>query len=75
MQIDQLVAMYGVIPVTDRIGRGAYSLLKRYARSYGLPAFDSLIAATALEERCRLATRNRKYFAMIDGLVVDSPEY
>jgi predicted nucleic acid-binding protein len=47
-EIDQLVAVYSVIPLAAEIGNSAYELLKRYAKSHGLRVFDSLIAATAL---------------------------
>jgi len=74
-QIDQLVAAYRMIPLTEGIGRRAYNLLKRYAKSHGLRTFDSLIAATAIEEQRTLSTMNRKHFAMIDELNLDVPEY
>jgi len=41
----------------------------------GLRTCDSLIAATAIEERRTLVTKNRKHFEMIDGLTIDVPEY
>lgn len=66
---------YRTVPVTGNIGERAYDLLKRYARSHGLRTFDSLIAATALELECGLATRNRKHFGMIKDLILDTPPY
>jgi predicted nucleic acid-binding protein len=57
------------------IGRLAYDLLKRYARSDGLRTFDSLIAATAIKGAFTLVSRNRKHFKMIDGLVLEVPQY
>jgi predicted nucleic acid-binding protein len=41
----------------------------------GLRTFDSLIAATAIEEQKTLVTRNHKHFKMISGLAVDVPSY
>lgn len=73
--IDRLVEIYELLPVNDAIGRRAYDLLKAYARSNGLRTFDSLIAATAIEERRTLVTKNRKHFEMIDGLAIDIPQY
>lgn len=73
--IDRLIEVYETIPVNDAIGRRAYDLLRRYAKSNGLRTFDSLIAATAIEERRTLVTRNRKHFSMIDGLALEIPEY
>jgi predicted nucleic acid-binding protein len=73
--IDRLVETYELLPVNDAIGKRAYDLLKMYAKSNGLRTFDSLIAATAMEERRTLVTRNRKHFEMIDGLAIEIPQY
>ena len=73
--IDSLVSAYRVIHIDAAIGRLAYELLKRYAKSDGLRTFDSLIAATAIEQNCTLVSRNRKHFAMIEGLWLEAPQY
>jgi predicted nucleic acid-binding protein len=73
--IDSLVSTYRVIHIDAAIGQRAYALLKLYAKSDGLRTFDSLIAATAIEQNCTLVSRNRKHFAMIEGLRFESPEY
>ena len=73
--IDSLVSTYSVIHIDASIGQLAYDLLKRYAKSDGLRTFDSLIAATAIRRGYDLVSRNRKHFAMIDGLRLDSPRY
>lgn len=73
--IDQLLAVYETIPLNDAIGRLAYDLLRTYAKSNGLRTFDSLIAATAMEHQRTLVTRNRKHFAMTEGLATEFPEY
>jgi hypothetical protein len=49
-QIDELVAVYSAIPLTTEIGNSSYGLLKQFAKSHGLRVFDSLIAATVIEE-------------------------
>ena len=49
--------------------------MKSCARSHGLQALDSLIAATALEEGLTLATKNRKHFQMIGDLKLEVPNY
>ena len=51
--IDSLVSAYRVIHIDAAIGQLAYELLKRYAKSDGLRTFDSLIAATAIEQDAR----------------------
>jgi predicted nucleic acid-binding protein len=73
--IDGLIEVYETIPVDVPIGRRAYDLLKIYAGSHGLRAFDSLIAATAMNEGRTLVTRNRKHFEMIKGLMIYVPDY
>ena len=73
--IDSLVSAYRVIHIDAAIGQLAYELLKRYAKSDGLRTFDSLIAATAIEQSCALVSRNRKHFAMIEGLQFEAPQY
>ena len=73
--IDSLVSAYPVIHIDAAIGQLAYDLLKRYAKSDGLRTFDSLIAATAIRLGFELVSRNRKHFAMIDGLRLESPRY
>ena len=74
-EIDRLVAVYSVIPLAAEIGNSAYRLLKRYAKSHGLRVFDSLIAATALDEDLTLVTKNKKHFQMIDSLKLEVPSY
>ena len=73
--IDSLVSTFRVIHIDAAIGQLAYELLKRYAKSDGLRTFDSLIAATAIEQNCRLVSRNQKHFAMIEGLLLEAPQY
>ena len=73
--IDSLISAYPLIHIDGAIGERAYDLLKRYARSDGLRTFDSLIAATAMEKGYELVSRNRKHFAMIDGLRLKIPLY
>jgi tRNA(fMet)-specific endonuclease VapC len=73
--IDSLVSTYPLVHIDTAIGQRAYDLLKRYAKSDGLRTFDSLIAATAIERGCTLVSRNRKHFAMIDGLWFEAPQY
>jgi predicted nucleic acid-binding protein len=73
--IDSLVSTYSVIHLDAAIGQLAYELLKRYAKSDGLRTFDSLIAATAIKQDCALGSRNRKHFAMIEGLRLEAPQY
>ena len=74
-QIDQLVAVYSAIPLTAEIGNSSYGLLRQFAKSHGLRVFDSLIAATAIEEDLTVVTRNKKHFRMISNLKLEIPSY
>lgn len=74
-QIDQLVAAYSAIPLTIEIGNLSYGLLRQFAKSHGLRVFDSLIAATAIEENLTLLSKNKKHFQMISNLNLETPSY
>lgn len=73
--IDAFLGACVIVPLRPSIGAAAYQLLKVYARSNGLQVFDSLVAATAMEERLTLVSRNRKHFAKIEGLRLTVPVY
>ena len=73
--IEELLATFDVIPLNSMIGETAFRLLKLYAKSHGLHVFDSLIAATAMENELTLVTLNRKHYQMIDGLKIQVPTY
>ena len=72
---DKFLSDYVIVPLQGSAGVRAYELLKKYAKSHALQVFDSLIAATAIEESLTLVTRNRKHFAMIEGLNLEVPQY
>ena len=74
-QIDQLVAAYSAIPLTAEIGNSSYDLLRQFAKSHGLRVFDSLIAATAIDEGLTLVTKNKRHFQMIGTLKLEVPSY
>lgn len=73
--IDQFLSAYVVMPLRESTGKKAYELLKLYSKSHGLHVFDSLIAATAIEENLTLVTRNQKHFNVIEGLRLEIPAY
>ena len=58
-----------LIPISENVIVRAIDLRQRKSLSLG----DSLIAATAIEHRLTLITRNVKDFSWIDGLVVTDP--
>ena len=46
------------------IGELAGALLRKFAKSHSLEIADALIAATAIQHKAPLLTRNRKYYPM-----------
>jgi predicted nucleic acid-binding protein len=73
--LDAFLSSYPIVPLSAPIGERAYQLLKGYAKSHGLHVFDSLVAATALEQSLTLVTKNQRHFAMINQLIVQVPVY
>ena len=73
--IDAFLSAYVIVPLREPTGKRAYELLKLYAKPHGLHVFDSLVAATAMEESLTLVTRNRKHFGVIEGLSLQVPGY
>lgn len=66
---ERMFSILRVLPITLILADNAIALRQRRKLSLG----DSLIAATALEWRCPLATRNTDDFLWIDGLEVINP--
>jgi tRNA(fMet)-specific endonuclease VapC len=73
--LDTFLSSYPIVRLSESLGRRAYRLLMDYSRSHGLQVFDSLIAATALEQDRTLVTGNKRHFAMIEGLTLQVPDY
>ena len=73
--IDAFLSRYIIVSLRDSIGTRAYQLVKRYSKSHGLHVFDSLVAATAMEEGLTLITRNRRHFGMIEDLDLVITQY
>lgn len=66
--VSQLLAPFREIPVNRSIAERA----GRLAREFQLRLPDAIIAASALEGRLGLATRNRKHFDPVRGLRIRS---
>jgi predicted nucleic acid-binding protein len=71
--VRDLLALFRTQPVTAGIGAAAGGLLRTLARSQGLRMVDALLAATALEADCPLATLDLKRFGTVPGLVLVAP--
>lgn len=53
---------------SERIARRAEELLAAHAAAHGLRVADALIAATAIDARCTLATGNARHYRVIKML-------
>ena len=69
-QIENFLSNFEIVWVNNQISKRAYSLIKEYAKSHNLDIPDSLIAATALENKAKLFTYNLKDFKFIKGLEI-----
>ena len=66
-QIVDALRRFRFIPLTPAIA-ARYSVVRR--RTPGLEREDALIAATALEKRLPLMTRNWRHFRRVEGIVL-----
>jgi predicted nucleic acid-binding protein len=73
--IDAFLSAFVVVPLRESTGKRAYELLKLYAKPHGLHVFDSLVAATAIEEGLTLVSKNLRHFGVIQGLSLEVPGY
>lgn len=62
--VARLLAPFRELPVDRAVSERA----GRIKREVGIPMPDALIAATALEHRLRIATRNTRHFEPVRGL-------
>ncbi|HEY6350033.1 MAG TPA: type II toxin-antitoxin system VapC family toxin [Candidatus Angelobacter sp.] len=64
---DSLTGLFRALacaPIDAETGRQAGDYLRQYHKSHGLELGDALIAATTLQHRAALWTRNRKHYPM-----------
>ena len=69
-KLERFVSLFEIIHLNYEISTLAMKLIQKYAKSHTLDIPDGLIAATALTQRCRLFTYNRKDFRYIEGLML-----
>ena len=67
-KLEKILNDYREMPLSQEIGARARQLMKTHAKPHGLLPLDALIAATALYEGVRLATKNKKQFRNIEGV-------
>jgi predicted nucleic acid-binding protein len=62
--LEKLFSTLECVPVDAAVGKRAGSFLHRYRKSHSVELGDAMIAATAVEHKARLWTRNRKHYPM-----------
>ena len=70
-QIDRFASLFEQIPINTAVSIKATELVRDYSKSHNLDIPDSLIAATALINHCKLLTYNVKDFRFIRGLELE----
>jgi|GEM_PF-6369747 len=68
-----LLQLFTPAAVTPAVGTAAGRLLRAHGRPRGLRMADALIAATALELDCPVATLDRRHLGVVPGLVTVEP--
>lgn len=69
-QLDKLVHLFHVVPVSAEIGKKGGLYRRQYHKSHGVGLVDAIIAATAEDIGAAVVTLNKKHFPMISRLVV-----
>jgi predicted nucleic acid-binding protein len=67
-QLDGLISLFRIVPVSIKLARAAGLLKNRFAKSHGVGLADAIIAATAEAENADLKTLNTKHYPMLKGL-------
>jgi predicted nucleic acid-binding protein len=82
--LDDLIALFRIIPVSREIARAGGLYRRDYGRSHGVGLADAIVAATADVEDADLKTLNTRHYPMfkslrpayvkpLEGLQLDSP--
>lgn len=69
-ELDALIALLPVIPVSVVIATNGGLFRRKFGPSHGTGILDAMIAATAIDEGATLITLNRKHFPMVSDLLV-----
>ena len=67
-QLEKFVSLFNILQLNENISTQATKLVKMYAKSHNLDIPDSLIASTALVNKCKLFTYNVKDFKYIENI-------
>ena len=62
---DRMMKSFNILDINENIGKIAGKYLKKYRKSHGITLADSLIAASAILNKTKLWTLNRKHYPML----------
>ena len=65
-KIEKFLSLFKILHLNKEISTKSIKLIQTYAKSHNLDIPDSLIAATAIVNRCKLLTYNIKDFKYIE---------
>jgi len=68
--VDVLLACFEIVPLDQSLAIRGGLLRRDFGKSHGIELADAIIAATAENLGCPLATLNRKHYPMLDAVVV-----
>jgi predicted nucleic acid-binding protein len=67
-KLNNLIALFRVVPVSDQIARMAGLYKRDYGTSHGVGLADAILAGTATVENATLKTLNVNHYPMIEDL-------
>lgn len=73
VRINRFLKQFVISHLSEKIGKLALGLFRKYRWSFGLGMVDSFIAATAIDHQLQLVTRNTKHYQNIPSLKIHSP--
>jgi predicted nucleic acid-binding protein len=66
--LDNFIAQFRVVPITSKIAKAGGLYKRDFNKSHGVGLADTILAATAENEKAELKTLNVKHYPMISGL-------
>ena len=67
-KVDELLSDIYVEFVSESISKTAFQLMKRFRSSHGVEINDMLIAATSLDRKTKLISKNQKHYKFLPDI-------
>ncbi len=68
IELDELVSLFTVVPVTPDLAKAGGLYKRDYKKSHGIGLADAIMAATAESQDAELKTLNIKHYPMLKGV-------